>query len=65
MLYGQEERKYYRFPSQSSILDYEMDYEIYCPSNEDLFHGKSISKNPYKERNSERNKERNKETGLQ
>lgn len=53
MLYGQEERKYYRFPSQSSILDYEMDHEIFCPSKEEMFHGKSIAKDPYKHRNKE------------
>lgn len=36
MIYGLDQRKIYRFPSQASILDYEIDHHIYFPSKESI-----------------------------
>ena len=42
MLFGIEERKYYRFPSQASILDYEMDHDVYFPAKDAIHHNEQV-----------------------
>lgn len=37
MFYKPEQAKYYRFPSRTGLLDYEMDHQIYFPSKEQSF----------------------------
>lgn len=52
MYYSSEQPKYYRFPSRTSILDYETEYSIYFPSRE----SGSVKEQTYqKERNQHKN----------
>lgn len=34
LLFGADERKHYRFPSKTGLLDFELDHSIYFPSKE-------------------------------
>lgn len=49
MHFNSEHPKYYRFPNQKSIIDFEMDYSIYFPAKETSSHREM---NLYKEENS-------------